>query len=79
MNEGMPINKTNLWPFLSLVINSCLWLSKSIFDNAGNKTVPIAIAKIPIGNWINLSETYSQVGLPVTRSEAKIVSTNKFI
>ena len=54
-------------------------LSKSIFDNAGNKTVPMAIAKIPIGNWINLSETYSQVGLPVTRSEAKIVSTNKFI
>ena len=52
---------------------------KSSFDNVGNKTVPIAIAKIPIGNCINLSETYNQVGLPVSSSEAKIVSTNKLI
>ena len=37
------------------------------------------MANIPIGNCINLSETYSQVGLPVINNDAKIVSTNRFI
>ena len=52
---------------------------KSIFDNSGSRTVPIAIANIPIGSWINLSEIYNQVGLPVSSKEAKIVSTKIFI
>ena len=37
------------------------------------------MAKIPIGNCISLSETYNQVGLPVSSNDAKIVSINKLI
>lgn len=44
----------------------------------GNNTVPRAIAKTPRGNCSNLSDTYNQVGLPVTNKEAKIVSISKF-
>ena len=39
----------------------------------------MAIANIPSGNCISLSDIYNQVGLPVSRSEANIVSINKFI
>ena len=39
----------------------------------------MAIAKIPNGNCIKRSDTYSQVGLPVISNEAKIVSTKRFI
>ena len=73
------MNRTNFCPFLIFSMNTFFSFSKSIFDSVGSKIVPIAIAKMPIGNCINLSETYNQVGLPVSSNEAKIVSINKLI
>ena len=48
-------------------------------ESLGRITVPIAIANMPNGNCINLSETYNQLGLPVGNSDANIVSISIFI
>ena len=79
INDGIPINKTNFWPFLIVLLNVVLSLITSNLDKVGSNTVPIAIAKIPNGNWTNLSDTYNHVGLPVSNNDANIVSTNKLI
>ena len=79
IKEGIAKNITNFWDFFSCSLykfRSPFWFA---LDKDGNNTVPIAIANIPSGNCINLSETYNQVGLPVIKSDAKIVSINKLI
>ena len=44
------MNRTNLWPFLTILINPFMSFETSILDKVGSKTVPIAIANMPIGN-----------------------------
>ena len=70
---------TNLKLLSREALNWLLSLFAAERDNEGKRTVPIAIANIPKGNCINLSDIYSQVGLPVSSNEANIVSINKFI
>ena len=79
IRDGIAKNITSRWDFLNCSLyktRSPLWFA---LERVGKRTVPMAIAKIPSGNWINLSETYNQVGLPVTRRDAKIVSIKRLI
>ena len=44
----------------------------------GKETSATATPNRPRGNWISLSDKYNQVGLPVIKNEANIVSTKTF-
>ena len=79
ITEGTAKKNINLNAYWSCEIKFSVFFWACAFERLGKRTVPIAIAKIPIGNCIKRSDTYNQVGLPVTNNEAKMVSTNRFI
>ena len=57
ITAGMPISSINLIDQSRVFENDILFSVTNNEDNLGKITVPIAIAKIPKGNCINLSET----------------------
>ena len=74
----MPKRNINLIAQLNFLLNSRALFVADELDKAGKITVAAAIAKMPSGNWINLSDKYSKVGLPETRKEANTVSIRTF-
>ena len=79
ITAGTPIRRINLIDQSSVFENANLFSVTNNEDRRGKITVPIAIAKIPKGSCINLSETYNQLGLPVGNKEANMVSISMLI
>ena len=78
MMAGNPANRTKRMDQSMVLENSFLLSLWCKDERRGSITVAMAMAKIPRGNCINLSDTYNQEGLPVGKKEASIVSTNMF-